>query len=240
MGLRTVLGLKSKRPPSNLAKEQTTPQTQPLSVIETLRSTENPNYPANVRTAANAITVDAIRRYAPKRIAEFGILNGDTTEEIAKIIGSDGEIHIFDFEHNVANVINRLQAVGFKNIIGYGTSTKLLDSYNWSLSKLIEKHTEPIFDYAFIDGAHTWNVDALTFFLVDRLLVVGGFIDFDDYNWSLKISPTLAPDRFPKTLEMYTDEQIEDPQVKRLVDLLVKRDDRYEEIVANKIYRKIK
>jgi hypothetical protein len=58
----------------------------------------------------------------------------------------------------------------------------------------------------------------LTFFLVDRLLEVGGYIDFDDYNWSLAISPTLAPDKFPRTLEMYTSEQIEDRQVKRVVD----------------------
>ena len=39
----------------------------------------------------------------------------------------------------------------------------------------------PIFDYVFIDGAHTWMLDALAFLLVDRLLRVGGYVDFDDY-----------------------------------------------------------
>ncbi|MGE4246464.1 MAG: class I SAM-dependent methyltransferase [Parvibaculaceae bacterium] len=207
--------------------------------IEQARATLNPNYPSNVRTRANQHTVAAIRQLGVKRIAEFGVLNGDTAIEIAKCLPADGEIHLFDFDYNVTAASERLVASGFTNVRGYGSSTKLLDNYNWELSKLIERHAEPIFDYAFIDGAHTWNVDALTFFLVDRLLEVGGYVDFDDYNWSLAVSPTLAPHKFPGTLEIYTSEQIEDRQVKRVVDLLVRRDPRYTEIVPNRIFRKL-
>jgi hypothetical protein len=40
-------------------------------------------------------------------------------------------------------------------------------------------------DYVFLDGAHTFAIDALTFFLTDRLLKIGGHFDFDDYSWKL-------------------------------------------------------
>lgn len=203
------------------------------------RRSANANYPSSVRAQPQPITLDAISRFECRDVAEFGILDGGTSLEIARILSSrGGTLHIFDFEHNVEMAVDRLRNAGLTNVVGYGSSNKLLDSYNWPLSKLIEQHATPIFDYAFIDGAHTWCVDALTFFLVDRLLKVGGYVDFDDYNWSLSSSSTLAPKKFPLTAELFTDEQVEDKQVKRIVDLLVKRDVRYSEIHKDKIYRK--
>lgn len=106
--------------------------------------------------------------------------------------------------------------------------------------KLLQQHTGPIFDYVFIDGAHTWNVDGLTFFLVDLLLRPGGYVDFDDYSWSLANSPSLRPSVFPLTAELYTSEQISVAQVSLIVDLLVKPNPRYQEVVPNKIYRKLR
>jgi len=92
----------------------------------------------------------------------------------------------------------------------------------------------------FLDGAHTWAHDALAFFLADRLLRPGGHIDFDDFDWSLARSPTLRPSVFPRTAEDFTEEQIECRQVESILDLLVRRDARYVEVVPNKIFRKIR
>lgn len=64
-------------------------------------------------------------------------------------------------------------------------------------------------------------------------------MDFDDYTWRLRGS-SLDPSKVPEIYLQYTDEQIDSYQVKTIVDTLVKKDLRYEEVVKNKIYRKIK
>ena len=79
-------------------------------------------------------------------------------------------------------------------------------------------------------------VDALTAFLADRMLKVGGYLDFDDYDWTFCASPSCNPRVFPLTGKLYTAEQIESKQVKMIVDLLIRRDPRYQEVVANKIF----
>ena len=96
----------------------------------------------------------------------------------------------------------------------------------------------PIFDYCFLDGAHTVAVDALTYLLCDKMLRVGGYIDFDDYNWRLRGS-SLDPSRIPEIGDQYTEEQIDAFQVKMIIDALVRRDARYKEVVKDKIFQKI-
>jgi hypothetical protein len=76
--------------------------------------------------------------------------------------------------------------------------------------------------------------------LIDRLLKVGGYVDFDDYHWSLTRSGTQNPTILPTTKRMYTPEQIETPHVALIVDLLVKRDARYVEVVKEKIFQKVR
>jgi hypothetical protein len=65
----------------------------------------------------------------------------------------------------------------------------------------------------------------------------GGYIEFDDYEWRLRGS-SLDPGLVPEILTQYTDEQIDDYQVKRIVDLLVKKDSTYVEILTDRIYQK--
>ena len=48
----------------------------------------------------------------------------------------------------------------------------------------------------------------------------------------------MSPDAFPPTSLLYNEEQIEEAQVALVVDLLVRRDPFYEEVVPDKIFRK--
>lgn len=80
---------------------------------------------------------------------------------------------------------------------------------------------------------------ALTAFLADRMLKVGGYLDFDDYNWTLLGSPSQNSKSFPLTRKLYTAEQIATEQVKMIIDLIVRRDPRYREVVANKIFQNL-
>lgn len=187
----------------------------------------------------NQRTVELFKAGGCKRYAEIGVYRGGTALEIAAHLEGEGEIHLFDFEDRVAEVAGRLREAGHENVVGHGNSRKLLDSYNWSLMRLLREHPEPMFDYVFLDGVHTWSHDALAFLLADRLLAEGGYMDFDDYWWTIARSPSMSPEAFPAASKLYTGEQMEERQVALVVDLLVRGDARYEEVVENKAFRKV-
>ena len=128
----------------------------------------------------NGGTVEFFKASGCRRYAEIGVYQGDTSREIAAHLAGDGELHLFDFDDNVARVASDLRASGHENVVAHGNSRRLLDSYNWSLMRVLRDHPAPVFDYVFLDGAHTWALDALAFLLLDRLLVEGGYLDFDD------------------------------------------------------------
>lgn len=209
------------------------------SFIRRFLGGDRANYPKAVSVHSPCKdTVDFINKTQCSRIAEFGIYKGHTSLEFAKFLNGRGELHLFDFEDRVAEVAKDLAYKGYKNVKTFGSSYKLMDSYNWSLAKVLEQNPQPIYDYIFLDGAHTWAIDALTVFLADRLLKIGGYLDFDDYNWTLCASPSQGPKVFPLTAKLYTDEQINTEQVRMIIDLVIRRDPRYSEVVPNKVFQK--
>jgi predicted O-methyltransferase YrrM len=204
-----------------------------------LRS-DRANYPRQVGAAGpNIGTLDFIKRTECRQIAEIGIFKGFTSMEFAKFLNGQGELHLFDYEDRVRSVAKAIELAGFRNVRAFGSSYKLLDSYNWSLGKVLQENAGPIYDYIFLDGAHNWAMDALTTFLADRMLKVGGYLDFDDYDWTFSGSPSLNPRVFRLTGKLYTVEQIESKQVKMIIDLIIRRDPRYREVVTNKIFQKL-
>jgi predicted O-methyltransferase YrrM len=171
-------------------------------------------------------------------IAEFGIWRGATSLKFAEFLANQGQLDLFDFEDRVTAVARELKARGFDNVHAHGSSYKHVDSYNWSLKRVLERHTQPIWDFIYLDGAHTWAIDALTFFLADILLKVGGVIVFDDCGWTLRNS-SLDPRRIPAIGEQYTDEQIDAQQVRLIIELLVRRNPHYREIAKNYAFLKL-
>jgi len=57
-------------------------------------------------------------------------------------------------------------------------------------------------------------------------------------SWTLHGSPSLNPSVFPLTGKQYTGEQIRKPQVKMIMDLIVRRATGYTEVLPNKIFKK--
>ncbi|MGI8948588.1 MAG: class I SAM-dependent methyltransferase [Ornithinimicrobium sp.] len=189
--------------------------------------------------APNDATISLVRESGARVVAEIGVYEGATSAGIARVLAErDGELHLFDFQDRVEAVIDRLAGPEYAPVIGHGNTRKIMDSYNWTLGRLLAEPAPPAFDYVFLDGAHLWGIDALAFFLADRLLSVGGIIDFDDFDWSLAASETMNPSVFPATADLHTQEQIESRQVALVVDLVVRSDPRYEEILPNKAFRK--
>ena len=204
-----------------------------MSAVEHAFPTGDLNVPG-----PNLRTVEFFARTGARRYAEIGVYRGDTALRVAELLDGEGELHLFDFEDRLAPVLDRMAAAGHRNVVAHPNSRRLLDSYNWSLMRMLSEHPEPVFDYVFLDGAHTWALDALAFCLVDRLLAPGGYVDFDDYAWTLARSPSMRPEVFPDVRRLYSDEQIVQPQVALVVELLVRRDPRYRELVADKVFQK--
>ena len=168
-------------------------------------------------------------------VAELGVGIGATTLSLARALDHNGTLHVFDFDHVVIDLCNDLAELGFANVVGHGNTERYWDSYNWTLANIIIRGNQEIYDYIYIDGAHTFAVDGLAFVLCDKLLKPGGYIEFDDYWW------TFAGSKWMKDVrELFmTDEQIRTPQVRMVVDLFLSNNPNYEMVADRRVYRKI-
>ena len=92
-------------------------------------------------------------------------------------------------------------------------------SYTWRMMKMLQEDPTPRFDFCYLDGAHSWFVDGFAFFLIDRLLKPGGWILFDDMDWSYASSPALRDTEMVR--DMPSDES-HALQMTLVFDLLVK------------------
>jgi len=177
-----------------------------------------------------------VRRREYPMVAEIGIGIGATTRQLAKVMNNKGELHIFDFEEKVQELKSDLSNLGFTNIVTHGNTAKYWDSYHWSLAKLLDKHKGPIFDYVYLDGAHTILHDLAAFAIIDKLLKPHGVVDLDDYDWTFASSKSMADVRSA----YMTEEQERAPQVKFIVDHFLTGNPKYRVLVKNRIFRKRK
>ena len=180
---------------------------------------------------------DPVRDYA-----EIGVYAGDTTVAVAEALEPGANMHLFDFSHRLSEVEARLRGMESLedkdlNVRLWPNTDLVYDSYNWSLaSSLIEQLT---YDFVYIDGAHTWHHDGMAFLLADRMLRPGGIIVMDDNEWTISTSLTMRPAEFPEVVDQYTEEQISALQVKMIIELLIKPDPRYVEIIPNYAFQKV-
>lgn len=155
-------------------------------------------------------------------LLELGFAHGVSSCYMAGYIEEVGKGHLTTIDlrtaktnrnPNIESLLSKL------NLEQYVTPFFERVSYNWRLMKLIEKNKKPVFDFCYIDGAHDWYNDGFAFFLVDKLLKPGGWIIFDDINWSYNSSPSLKDSDFVKNMD---DDERSLPQVGKVFDLLVK------------------
>lgn len=114
--------------------------------------------------------------------AEIGIDQGNTTLEVCKKCKPNSEIHLFDFTEKVNNVKDKIEKQ-FGNKCKIFTYGVVKGDYNWDLMKLVSNNEKD----------NTLTIDGFAFVLIDKLLKVGGYIEFDDYEWTIGTSPTCSP-----------------------------------------------
>jgi predicted O-methyltransferase YrrM len=173
-------------------------------------------------TLAQAKTITAfIEKNRIENILELGFSQGVSTCFMAGALDDlgRGSITTIDLEHTrnaTPNIEELLQSL---SLMKYVTVCYEPTSYIWRLMKLLEENPAPRFDFSYIDGAHSWFVDGFAFFLVDRLLMPGGWIIFDDLDWTYASSPTL---RHTEKVRAMPREEREIPQIRKVYELLVK------------------
>jgi predicted O-methyltransferase YrrM len=170
------------------------------------------------------ILYDFILKNKIQNMLELGFAHGKSTLFAAAAldeIGS-GSIITIDLKNSINRKPNIDALLRKSELANYVKPIYADRSYTWELMKMIDEGThnnscKKTFDFCFIDGAHTWDVDGFAFFLVEKLLKPGAFILFDDLGWT--IDNGMPEDVKNKALEI----ERKTAQVGKIFSLLVKQ-----------------
>jgi predicted O-methyltransferase YrrM len=174
---------------------------------------------------------DLTREHGLADVIELGAYHGVSTCYLAAAAAENGgRVITMDLESArslTPNVEELLERVGLRDHVEVFYEPT---SYTWRLMKMLEANPEPRYDLCYLDGAHSWFVDGLAFFLVDRLLRPGGWIVFDDMEWTYAASPALRDTDMVRRMPR---EERETPQVRQVFDLLVKPHPAYDQFIED-------
>lgn len=159
-------------------------------------------------------------------LLELGFAHGVSSCYLATILKNNGKGHLTTIDllsaknrkPNIEQLLKKLELTEYTSIYYE------YESYNWRLMKFIEENNEPLFDFCYIDGAHDWNVDGFAFLLVDKLLKPGGWVIFDDMDWTFGSSPSMR--NIGRVLNMPPDVK-NTPHVSKVFEILVKKHPNY-------------
>ena len=206
-----------------------------------LKRLNSPGFEAASKSSEDAVEV--LRRVkasasGPVVAAEIGVGVGATTIDLVRTLGGTGELHLFDRETLVRDLIAELEELpetAGVTLVDHGNSRKLFDGYAWVLANMARdlasagKSVE-IFDFVYLDGAHSFHHDAPACAILKRMLKPGGYLVLDDMKWTFNSSPSMNPTKRSDVRESYTDEQLSVPHVGLIADVLLRPDEEFEEI----------
>lgn len=138
---------------------------------------------AHISEAQGDMLQRIVRETKPRVSLEVGLAYGVSALFICdalKMVG--GERHVVIDSHQMTSVWNN--GAGLHNLKLAGHAP-LIDFYGEESQRALPKleaQGERI-DFAFIDGAHTFDHALVDFFYIDRMLNVGGIVAFDDVGF---------------------------------------------------------
>ena len=158
---------------------------------------------------------------------ELGTGIGTSSCYMAAALDEIGAGHVLTIDNNeeLPSWINKTFDQVNPYLKKYITSIIQPSGYNYELMKILENNLaengfSPVFDFCFIDGAHTWLEDGFAFFLVYHLLKPGGWILFDDLTWTIAGSAE-AQKRINQKKQAIPETIQTIPQVLKIWELLV-------------------
>lgn len=173
--------------------------------------------------------------YRTITVAEIGVGWGATTVEACKLLHKDDMYFCFDYEDIISDLLYDLKQVPeiCCQVVGKGNSHMVCDSYTWNLSKLLfemrNNKKNGIFDIVYLDGSHTFLHDGLACCILKELLTPNGYIIFDDMYWFCK-GEEEDDEPYSEMKEFYTDEQLSDCQIQRVVNAFMIEDKSFQEV----------
>lgn len=184
-------------------------------------------------------------------VGEVGVDMGGTAVEIIPLLNKTDEYYFFDYDLKINELKKDFEKINVKNVklFGYGNTNKVYDSYAWNIAKLYKSWREEYgntqrFDVVYIDGAHTFLHDSSATCILKEMVCRGGYLIFDDLNWSISTSPTINFQLNKSVLEKYPIEQIEACQVRLVTEIFMDTDARYQLVSDKKagvgIYKRLK
>ncbi|MCK7467676.1 MAG: class I SAM-dependent methyltransferase [Desulfosudis oleivorans] len=179
-----------------------------------------------MRPAQGKTITDFIIQNKTKNILELGFYHGVSTCYLAGAVDELGEglVVTIDKEEARAKSPNVEELLEKLNLQKYVKIYYEPRSYLWRLMKMIEDPSTPKFDLCYIDGGHNWYETGFAFLLVDKLMAPGGWVIFDDLDWSYDKCPYMRELEWVKQLP---EEERLTPQVRKVYELLTKQNSSY-------------
>lgn len=178
-----------------------------------------------------------VRQERPNSVLELGFAHGVSACYIAAALKDNGSGQLTTIDVHAARERDPHieELLGAAGLLDWVHPIYTPTSYTWELMRMLEdqRQGEWLFDFAFIDGAHSWFVDGFAFFLVDKLLKPGGWILFDDLDWTYATSPTLGETDFVRSIP---EVERTTPQIGKVFDLLVKQHPGYGEFRSDGVW----
>lgn len=187
--------------------------------------------PRLTSTVGGRMLFDFVRGSGVEDVLELGFAHGASTAYLAAALQEHGRGCVITLDRREAlrrepNIHTVLARLGLDDYVRPIVAER---SYTWELMKLLrqgaaEGEAGPSFDFCFIDGAHTWDVDGFAFFLVDRLLRSDSWVVFDDLHWTQAASPATDLD------DDVPEEERTTAQIQLVFDLLVREHPAYDRV----------
>ena len=163
-----------------------------------------------------------------ENLLELGFFHGKSSAFLAATLKELGRGHLttIDLEpvrDKSPNIEGMLGALGLAEWVTVHYEPR---SFTWRLMRMLEADPTPRFDFCYLDAGHSWDSTGMAFFLIDRLLVPGGWLLFDDLHWTYGAMQKPG-EEMPSWLARMTQEERDTPQVLKIWELLVKTHPNY-------------
>lgn len=163
-----------------------------------------------------------ISAYRLRYCLELGFYHGVSSAYIAWILRKNGGgllttvdlARVRSLKPNIETILRQLDLGRYVKIYYEERS------YTWWLMKMLDAGYSCCFDFCYLDGGHTWDNTGFAFFLVTKLLKPGGWLLFDDLDWTLSSMQTDSKNA--EWLRKRPPEEIHTRQIRKVWELLVK------------------